>query len=368
LKSLSFALFALVATSAWSDLPKMNGIPFERFYQYPVINGRSPATPAMSPDGSKIVFGWNKTGERKLDIWEMDFPGGTPHMIVQSSKITDLPRQDDTRDELAKKEQDLYDGGAGGYQWSPDSKEILFNYKGRVWTMNPDGSDLQPLFDANEGLFGAQYSPDGKFIGFLKNGNVYRLDRKTARVKQLTFVSKPNTSIEGFEWSPDCKYISVTWGDSTKNGHHVIMDFSKDRATVVNIQRTWNGDQATDLQIGVIPADGGVIKFVEGLPRYLWVKDTEWAPDSKSLAIGWIKDDFQEFSISVVNPDTLKKVEAYHEKAPKNYIPDWRPLVWSRDSKHVIFGTDIIDGKFAYRSIMETDPDGKNLKKVLSTN
>lgn len=366
------ALFPLLINAASSarldmtELPKMDGISFESFYKYPLINGRSPASPAMSPDGSKIVFGWNKTGERKLDVWEMDYPYGAPHMIVQSSTITDLPRQDDTRDEQAKKEQELYDGGAGGYEWSPDSQEIMFSYKGRVWTMTANGGNLQPLFDANEGIFSAQYSPDGKYIGFLQGQNLFRFDRRTGRVKQLTFLSKPNTSVAGYDWSPDGKSIAITWNDSSKSGHHVMMDFSKDRATVVNIQRDWNGDLSVDNQIGIIPADGGVVKFVEGLPRYLWIKDTEWAPDSKSLAVGWIKDDFQEFTITVINPDGLKKVDAYHEKAPTNYIPDFRPLVWSRDSKHIVFGTDILDGKFGYRSIMRVDPDGKNLSKVFA--
>ncbi len=358
----------LSAGSAGSDLPKFEGLSFERLYQYPLVNGRSPSAPAMSSDGSKIVFGWNKTGERKLDIWEMDYPGGEPHMIVQSSKITDLPRQDDTRDELTKKEQELYDGGAGGYQWSPDSKEVMFSYKGRVWTMNPDGSNLQPLIDSNQGIFGAQYSPDGKYIGYLQGGNLFRFDRATGRVKQLTFISKPNTAVDGFDWSPNGEKIAVTWSDSTKTGKHVMMDFSKDRATVVNITREWNGDLDVNQQVGIVTTDGGLIKFVEGMPTYRWMKDMSWSPDSKSLAIGWIKDDFSEYTITLVNPDGMKKSDVYHEKAPKNYIPDWRPLAWTRDGKHIVFGTDIIDGKFTYRSIMEVAPDGTGLTKLFAQN
>src|SRR5579872_3144732 len=76
--------------------PAMPSDPFsiERLQSYPVISGRSPAGAAMSPDGGKIVFGWNQTGGRKLDVWVMDFPSGKKRQIVEAGKIADLPRQD----------------------------------------------------------------------------------------------------------------------------------------------------------------------------------------------------------------------------------------------------------------------------------
>lgn len=365
LRSLSIVLLALgtACLGHSQDLPQAE-IPIERYYQYPLINGRSPSAPAMSPDGSHIVFGWNQTGERKLDVWVLDFPSGNKRRIVEASKINDLPRQDDERTDLEKKEQDLYDGGPGGYQWSPDGKEILFSYKGRTWTVLPDGKDLTPIFDGNSGAYSFSYSPDGKYLGYLEGGNVYRLDRKTGKSKQLTFVSKANTSVEGFDWSPDGKNLLITWGDSSKMGSHVMMDFSKDRAKVVNIQRMWNGDLSQDNQLGVVSVDGGIIRFVGGLPRYLWVKSALWSPDSKKVAVGWQKEDFQEYTISVFDATTLKKEDVYHEKAPRNYINDWQPLVWSRDSKQIIFGTDLMGGDFSWRSIYKMDADGKNIVPV----
>ncbi len=320
----------------------------------------------MSPDGSKIVFGWNQTGVRKLDLWVMDYPGGDKRRIVEADKIMDLPRQDDARTDLEKKEATLYDGGIGGAQWSPDGREILFQYKGRTFLVKPDGADLHPIVDGSSAMTAPQYSPDGKYISYSNGTNLFRMDRRTEAVKQLTFISKAGTSIDGHDWSPDGKSILVTWSDSSKTGHHVIMDFSKDRATVVNIQREWNGDLDVDTQVGIIPADGGIIKFVPGLPRYMWMLNYDWAPDSSSVAIDWIKDDFQEFTISKINPKDASKTDIYTEKAPKNYIPDWRPLVWTRDSKHILFGTDIIDGKFTWRSVMKVDADGKNLGKFFA--
>jgi dipeptidyl-peptidase 4 len=361
----SLSLLSVVALSNSQNLPKTE-ISLERLFQYPLLQGRSPSSPVMSPDGSKIVFGWNQTGVRKLDLYVMDYPNGKFRKIISADAIKELPRQDDSRKEEDKKESELYDGGIGGAQWSPDGKELLFNYKGRTWTSGPDGEDLKPIVDGSSAMFGLRYTDDGKYLAYTNGTNVFRMSRDSGRIKQLTFLSKPNTSIDDFTFSPDGKYVVVQWSDSSKMGTHQMMDFSKDRATVVPIQRMWNGELAVDNQIGIIPTDGGVIKFVKDIPRYCWIKSVEWSPDGSKLAIGWIKDDFMEYTISVVEPEKVEKKDVYKEKAPSNYINDWRDVVWSRDSKSILFGTDIQDGKFINRSIFRMNADGSEVKPFYS--
>lgn len=338
----------------------------ERLQQYPIISGRSPAGAAMAPNGTRIVFGWNQTGGRKLDVWVLDYPNGAKRQIVDASKIDDLPRQDDSRTELEKKEQLLYDGGISGFKWSPSSDEILFSYKGRIWLVRPDGSGLHPLFDGNTGAHSADYSPDGKWIAYIQGVNVFRVDRRSGAIKQLTFVSKPQTAVESFDWSPDSKNLAVFWSDSSKSGHGVMMDFSKDRGEVVNIQRMWNGDLEVNNQVGIVPSEGGLIKFVDGLPRYLWLKDYAWSPDSSRLALGWIGGDFKSYTISLVLASSAKKLDVYKETAPKNYINDWRPIAWTRNAKQILLGTDIVDNSLTWRSIVSMDADGKNVRPVFA--
>lgn len=362
-----FATVALSLVLSLQDLPK-SALSIERLYQYPLIQGRSPSAPAMSPNGRHIVFGWNETGERKLDVWMMDFPSGAKRKIVESDSINRLPNQDDKRTVDDIKKEKLYDGGIAGFVWSPDSKEFLFSAKGRYWISEPNGSNRRALFDSNEGISSPTFSPDGQFVAFIRRNNLFRLDRKTGMLKQLTFISKPNTTIDNYLWSPDSKNIAVSWSDSSKLGKHVMMDFTKDRAEVVEIERMWNGELSQDNQIGVIGVEGGIIRWISGLPRYMWPSDIQWSPDSALLAIGWLKDDFKEFTLSVAPVTTLKKADIYHEKAPKNYIPDFRHVLWSKDSKRVFFTTDILDGKFGYRSLMSISPSGQGLSKVYAEN
>jgi dipeptidyl-peptidase-4 len=359
------AISTFASSFAQQDLPPSE-ITLERLNSYPLIHGRSPSCPAMSPDGRHIVFGWNETGERRLDVWLMDFPSGKKRQIVEAAKIARFPRQDDERTDEQKKDEDTYDAGISGFQWSPDGKEFLFSYRGRIWTSDLIGKDLEPITDAGAGQNNATYSPDGRYIGFLQGQNLYRFDRKSGRIRQLTFLSKSGTSIDNYAWSEDGKHVAISWSDTSKVASHTMMDFTGDRAKTVSIQRDWVGETPNNVKIGVIPADGGLVKFVEGLPTYMWVSDIDWSPDGSTLAIGWNKEDFQEYTISTVPVATMLKADVYNEKAPKNYIPDWRPLVWSRDSKSIIFGTDIVDGKFGNRSVMKIGADGKGLEKVFA--
>lgn len=361
---LALGAVALATFALADNLPKPEGPSLRRLYSYPLIHGRSPAGAALAPNGKTIVFGWNQKGERRRDVWVMDYPSGNKRQILAADSISRFPRQDDSRTELQKTEELLYDDGIGSYQWAPGSDEIMFGYRGRTWLMKPNGDALRPLFDSSEQVSLPQYSPDGKYIGFIRGANLFRVERATGAIKQLTFLSKPNTAIDGYVFSPSGDSVAVSWGDSSKMGRHVMMDFSKERAEVVPITRMWNGERSVNSQIGVVSSDGGIIKFVKNIPSYLWVTSMSWAPDGSRFAFGWISEDFQKYAITTVRKDGEGKIDAYNETAPKNYIPDFREVQWTRDSSRILFTTDIIDGKFVNRSLRKVDVYGKNLESV----
>lgn len=360
-------LLACVAAANAQEFPKPKGLSLERLYSYPIVNGRSPSSPVMSPDGKYIAFGWNQTGERRLDLWIMEYPSGNKRMLVDSSKFTNPPVQDDKRTQQEKDEDALYYGGITGATFSPDGKELLFTVRGRTYRCDLNGK-YEALAEGGVNMSGVRYSPDGKYYTFMSGSNLARMDRATGKIKQLTFLNSPNQYLSNYEFSPDGKWIYLMWSDISRMGSHVMMDFSKDRATVVNISRMWHGEKSVDNQHAIIPAEGGIIKFLEGIPRYHWAESVAWAPDSSFVALGWNAEDFLTYNISILTPGDTKVRTTYTEKAPKNYIPDFRTVGWSRDSKRVYFTTDIFDGKFGYRSLMSMEPSGKDIKPVYKEN
>lgn len=335
----------------------------ERLLRFPYVHGRSPVGSALSPDGKYIIYGANPKGERRLDAYVLTLGQDKPKLVVEASKIDRLPDQDRKPTEKELKERDDYDGGISGFTWAPDSKEVLFAYRGRTFRMNPDGSDLRPVVDGNQVLGSPSYSPDGKYLAFMEGSNLWRMDRATGGLKQLTFLSRPQTSIYGYDWSPDGKRLVVFWWDDSKTGQVSMMDYTKDRPQPVTVGRDWNGTEPYAAKIGIVEATGGLVKFVEKLPDYMWLTGGAWSPDSKKYVFGWKDKTSQSFTLSRLDAASAKKLDIYTEKAPSNYITAFRPVLWDRAGR-VIFGTDIIDGKWTNRAILSMDEFGRDVKNV----
>lgn len=364
--SATFAAFALASLILARPLPDQNGIPFDRLNSFPTISGRSPAGATMSPNGKHIVYAWNMTGARKRDLWILEYPSGQKRQLIGADQIERPLNQDDNRTEEQKKEQELYDGGfGGGAVWSPDSKEFLFSHRGRTWRYLLETKQYEPLFDGAIAASNFEYSKDGKYLVFLYNSNVWRMDRKNGGLKQLTYVSRGGTAVGGFAISPDCKWVAVNWSNFGTQGSHVMMDFTQDRSSVRNISRMWNGDiRSLDEQYGIVPINGGLIKYATGIPRAHWGLGSrgagwQWAPDSSGYLIGWKSEDHKEWTLSYISVNDAKQMPIYQEKAPKNYINNWRPFEWSQDSESIFLGTDISEGAFTNRHIIKLSKNGR---------
>ncbi len=125
------------------------------------------AEATVSPDGKKIIFTSERTGD--LELWSMDIDGKNLKQLT---------------DEVG------YDGGAF---YSPDSKMIVYRrstpttaaevtrYKSllaqhlivpttfEIWVMNADGSNKRQITNLASGSFAPYFTPDGKRIIFCTN-------------------------------------------------------------------------------------------------------------------------------------------------------------------------------------------------------
>ncbi len=149
------------------------------------------AEATVSPDGKKIIFTSERTGD--LELWSMDIDG------KNLKQLTDAVG---------------YDGGAF---YSPDSKMIVYRrstpktpaevarYKSllaqhlivpttfEIWVMNADGSNKRQVTNLGAGSFAPYFTPDGKKIIFCTN---YFASDPRKRNFDLALINLDGTGIE----------------------------------------------------------------------------------------------------------------------------------------------------------------------------
>jgi tricorn protease len=110
---------------------------------------------AWAPDGTKIAYLSDKSGE--FEIWVSD-----PKSLENSKPLTSR--------------SDTY---IFGFEWSPDSKSILyFDKLFRLWLLDVQSGKKEKIMESEMGPIGDfSWSPDSKWIAFVKPGQGFSVVR-----------------------------------------------------------------------------------------------------------------------------------------------------------------------------------------------
>lgn len=144
--------------------------------------------PAMSPDGTKIVFTANLDGSR--DLWLSDATG--------ANLVRLTPWADSDENQPA---------------WAPDGSRIAFSStrgspKHNIWVIKPDGSDAQQLTSDDADHFQPRYSPLGSPILYLSNATGWKelwvMNADGSEQRSIALIS---LHVSNPAWSPDGQQI-----------------------------------------------------------------------------------------------------------------------------------------------------------------
>ncbi|HVS34612.1 MAG TPA: S41 family peptidase [Gemmataceae bacterium] len=103
---------------------------------------------AWAPDGNRILFLSDRGGHE--DVYAIDSAESEHPHLADAHKFK-IARLTDTPDPEF------------GLSFAPDGKRVAFVRDGRLWSMNPDGSDPKAIVDQPL-VFDYDWSPDGKWI------------------------------------------------------------------------------------------------------------------------------------------------------------------------------------------------------------
>jgi hypothetical protein len=122
---------------------------------------------SWSPSGEEIVYENGRGGSRSLRI------------INLRGSIRDLVRYGDIKD-----------CEAWAPDWSPDGTRIAFTACGRLYTISPQGTDLQQLAPGAE-AYSPRWSVDGQWIFFLFKDDLMRVRRDGKFLCRVAVIPPP---------------------------------------------------------------------------------------------------------------------------------------------------------------------------------
>ena len=195
------------------------------------------------------------------------------------------------------------------------SKILLYTESAQVWRLNTKGyyyvydiasNTILPLSDRTKGyqMF-AQFSPDGQKVAFVRDRNVFTIDLTTNLETQHTFDGSEGKIIngtydwvyeeefyqrDGLRWSPDSKYLAFAKLDESNTKDFSMMDYQPFYPTTTTFRYPKAGTPNAEIQMGIIPINGGEIKFFdtdtwfEGGDETEYIAGFGWTPATTSRA------------------------------------------------------------------------------------
>ncbi len=196
--------------------------------------------------------------------------------------------------------------GLDGYDWSSDGKRVLiytnsqkvwrYNTRGDYWVLDQSTGKLSKLGGNAKPatLMFAKFSPDGTRVGFVRENDLYVEDVATGRITRLTN-NGSHTMINGtsdwvneeefdlrdcWRWSPDGKSIAFWQFDASGIEDFLLLNNTTGLyPTLTRIPYPKTGTQNAAVRVGVVPAAGGTIRWLEtpGDPRNNYIVSVDWA-------------------------------------------------------------------------------------------
>ncbi len=228
--------------------------------------------------------------------------------------------------------QALTSGGSfnSAPDWSPDGTRIAFTSDREgstdLYVMNADGSNLQRLTDYPAEEFQPAWSPDGTQIAFVSDldsveREIYVMDADGSNLRRLT----DNDAAEfAPAWSPDGTQITFTSGrDANEDRELYIMDADGGSQTRLTVHE--GGDSA-----GVFSPDGTRIAYNEF--------------------------DGDTWNIVVINADGSGRRQLTDNPDAQDFQPDWSP-----DGAQILF---MRRDSAATEELWIMDADGANAAQI----
>ena len=221
----------------------------------------------------------------------------------------------------------------------------------------------------------ATFSPDGKKVGFVAANNLFFKNLTTNAITQLTQDGKLNSIIngttdwvyeeefaitQGFQWSPDSKYLAFMRFDESQVKEFSMSIFSELYPSSYTFKYPKAGEDNSKVSMHIIAIDGDEAMKVS-LGDYEYIPRFQWSPVANELVVLTMNRHQNELNYQLVTNPAAPVARVFYSEKSKTYIDIDNNLIVLKDGKSILRTSE----KDGYNHLYQLGFDG-SLRQITS--
>ncbi|MBS0433188.1 MAG: S9 family peptidase [Proteobacteria bacterium] len=313
----------LCALVAWAPGAMAEKLSIDRIFSDPALSGPAQRNVQVAPDASRVTYLLGKDSDQnQLDLWEYHIADHAARMLVDSAALEpDGEQISDAEKARRERERTAAFHGIVDYQWSPDSRKLLFPLNGDLYLYDLDAGQMRRLA-RNVDALDPRFSPRGRYVSYVGAQNLWVIDLVDGKAVQLTrdgkgtvhngeaeFVAQEEMDRDsGYWWAPDDSLIAFERYDARDVPVTRRFEVYPDRTEVIEQRYPAAGDANVRVKLGLIAPSGGAARWIDLGPNPdIYLARVDWLPDSKALAYQRMQRNQQRLDLQKVDVATLEQ-------------------------------------------------------------
>ncbi len=328
----------------------------ERIYSSPSLNGQTPKSLKLSPDGSRVTYLQGKSDDlNRYDLWEYNLASEENKLLVDSQDLFSGTEVLSDEEKARRERQRIYGFGIMEYKFSSDGSALLFPLNGDIYYYNLASKTAKRLTETDAFETDVKFSPKGNFVSFIRGQNIFVLNIASGKEVQLTkdggsnnikngmseFVAQEEMGrMTGYWWSPDEAHIAFLRVDETPVQTVIRNEIYAEKIELIEQRYPSTGTNNVTIKLAVTDIKGKKIRFIDtGEHTDIYIPRVQWLPDSKNLSYQWQSRDQKTLKLKTYNLKKRRQKTLLTEQSD-NWVNLHHDLVFLQDNKSFIWASE----------------------------
>lgn len=354
-------------------------ISIERIYSSPSLNGKTPKALKFSPDGSRVTYLQGKKDDlNRYDLWEYNLASNENKLLVDSNDIFSGQENLSDEEKARRERKRVYGSGIMEYTFSNDGSALLFPVNGDIYYYNLTTKSAQRLTETAAFETDIKFSPKGNFVSFIREQNLYVLNIKDGKEKQLTtdgvgaikngmaeFVAQEEMDrMTGYWWAPNEKNLAFLRVDETPVQVAIRNEIYAENIKLIEQRYPATGTNNVTIKLATVDVKGKKTRFVDlGDEQDIYIPRVQWMPDSTHLTYQWQSRDQKTLKLNRYNIKSRKQKTLITETSD-HWINLHHDLRFLKESKTFIWASE----RDGYKHLYHFKDNGKLIAQLTKGN